>query len=106
MHATLLTACGPAWRRLLPTQPQLDHEQPPPIQRDAAQVAELSRQLKARTPRMDATAAAHAGQSLLAREGADPDRLAREIRYFEPRTTCVRARGCAGARLRIRTATP
>jgi hypothetical protein len=93
-HAPPLTP-GPAWRCPLATRTQLDHEQPPPIQRDAAQVAELSRQLKARTPRLDASAAARSGQSLLAREGADPDRLAREIRYFEPRTTCVRAGGCA-----------
>ena len=52
----------------------------------------MARQLKARTPRLDAAAEANAGGRLLAREGVDADRLSRELRTFELRTTCVPAR--------------
>jgi hypothetical protein len=81
-----------------PRRTQLDPAQLPPIARDAAQVAALSRQLQARTPRMDAAAAANAGVRLLAREGVDADRLTRDLRTFELRTTCARAPAACTAR--------
>jgi hypothetical protein len=68
---------------------QLDPQQYPPIARDAAQVAELSRALKERTPRLDAAAAANQGVRMLARRGLDADTLTRNLRTIELRTTCV-----------------
>jgi hypothetical protein len=68
---------------------QLDPQQYPPIARDAAQVAELSRALKERTPRLDAAAAANQGVRMLARRGLDADTLTRNLRTIELRTTCA-----------------
>lgn len=61
------------------------------MQRSAGQLAELSRQLKAKTPRLDAVKDANAGVRLLARQGVDADMLSRDVREFELRTTCVSA---------------
>lgn len=68
---------------------QLDPQQLQPVQRNVGQLAELSRQLKAKTPRLDAVREANVGVRLLARQGVDADTLSRDVADFELRTTCV-----------------
>ncbi|EFJ19806.1 hypothetical protein SELMODRAFT_177656 [Selaginella moellendorffii] len=64
----------------------------PPLQarnlcRSLDQLESLSRQLKARTNRYDATGQSIAATRLLAREGINADQLARELKAFELKTS-------------------
>ena len=68
------------------------------MQRNVGQLAELSRQLKAKTPRLDAVRVANVGVRLLARQGVDADTLSRDVADFELRTTCVGGLGLAWGR--------
>ena len=42
-----------------------------------------------RTPRLNAATEVNEGSLVLACEGVDADRLSRDVRMFEMRTTCV-----------------
>mmetsp|Transcript_43856 Transcript_43856/g.139751 ORF Transcript_43856/g.139751 Transcript_43856/m.139751 type:complete len:880 (+) Transcript_43856:120-2759(+) len=59
----------------------------PRVERNVEQLAEAARQLKAKTPRMDAPSDTNAATRLLAREGFNEDRLRRDLRQFELKTT-------------------
>ncbi|GBG69349.1 hypothetical protein CBR_g4043 [Chara braunii] len=59
----------------------------PHIERSLDQLEAISRQLKARTTQIDSTAETTAATRLLAREGIDAERLTRDLRTFELKTT-------------------
>eukprot|EP00899_Mesostigma_viride_P012822 jgi/Mesvir1/21540/Mv03981-RA.2 len=58
----------------------------PRVERNLYQLEQLSRQLKAKAPRLDTAAEANAAARLLARQGHDVDQLGRDLRSFELKT--------------------
>lgn len=59
----------------------------PPLQRNLDQLEALSKKLKAKTLRSEATSQSIAATRLLAREGINAEQLARDLKSFELKTT-------------------